>query len=1002
MTAIHETAYPRIRSTVTQKELNTIYTPTEKELLFVSKHTYNSVSKHGFLVLLKVFQRLGYFPSITQIPNQIIRHIAENSGLKRFLPDIRKYDKVGSRWKHKDLIRDYFAIKPFDDSGDEVMARAMHEATRSKNVIADIVNVGIEELVRKNYELPAFTTLVKTSREIRSGVFKNLYATIYNSLGSKNRKSIQRLLKKPVDDSQSLWSTLKQEPKQPTTNTMREFVKHMQWLRSINISAAILEDIPEIKRKHFADEAKTLDLYQINDMKERKRTALVACLINEQATKAINDFAEIYIKRVQSLHNRGGEALEIYRLNHQDQTDKLVVTLEKIVTAWSTEEDQLKAITDIIGTDADTIIQQCKSHMVYSNNNYIPFLPKLFKSQRKNFFDFIELLEIRSTSSDVSLEQSIDFLLENKNSKSEHLSIILNPTKKHESVKDKDLLNISWIPDKWLKHVVGKSNKGKRILQVHRKYFEICLFSCVMQDLKSGDLYIEGSDTYGDYRKQLISWEEYQKEVIAYCERVGFPNLPAEFIQSLYDKFIEKILATDRSFLKNESVFIKNGELVIRKASKKNTADGLDIIEKELSERMPKTNVIDALCDTEHWLNWTSRFKLISGNETKINSPRERYIATTFCYGCNLGPSQTARSMKGIDRKQLAYINKRHIDEDKIQDAVVDVINAYNKYWLPKMWGDGTSSSADGTKWDMYQRNLLSEYHIRYGGWGGIGYYHVSDTYIALFSNFISCGVWEAVYILDGLMKNKSEIRPDTLHADTQGQSSIVFALAYLLGIRLMPRIRGLKKLKFFKPYKDFQADNIGELFNDDINWKLIETHLPDMLRIAISISKGKITPSTILRELGTYSRKNKLYFAFRELGRVVRTQFLLDYISDEELRKTIRAATINSEEWNSFIDWVAFGGQGVINENVRDEQRKIIKYNHLVANLLIFHNVNSMTKALNDMIEEGFEVSEEILADLAPYRTENFNRFGAYDMRFDRAPEPLDDSLYSPVNLVN
>src|SRR6267378_635496 len=76
---------------------------------------------------------------------------------------------------------------------------------------------------------------------------------------------------------------------------------------------------------------------------------------------------------------------------------------------------------------------------------------------------------------------------------------------------------------------------------------------------------------------------------------------------------------------------------------------------------------------------------------------------------------------------------------------------------------------------------------------GGIGYYHVSDTYIALFSSFIACGVWEAVHILDGLLENRSEIRPDTLHADTQGQSETVFGLAYLLAIQLMPRIRNWK-----------------------------------------------------------------------------------------------------------------------------------------------------------------------------------------------------------------
>jgi TnpA family transposase len=79
----------------------------------------------------------------------------------------------------------------------------------------------------------------------------------------------------------------------------------------------------------------------------------------------------------------------------------------------------------------------------------------------------------------------------------------------------------------------------------------------------------------------------------------------------------------------------------------------------------------------------------------------------------------------------------------------------------------------------------------------------VSDTYIALFSHFITCGVWEAVYILDGLLKNRSEIQPDILHADTQGQSTPVFALAYLWGIELMPRIRNWKDLTFFRPHKE-------------------------------------------------------------------------------------------------------------------------------------------------------------------------------------------------------
>ena len=99
--------------------------------------------------------------------------------------------------------------------------------------------------------------------------------------------------------------------------------------------------------------------------------------------------------------------------------------------------------------------------------------------------------------------------------------------------------------------------------------------------------------------------------------------------------------------------------------------------------------------------------------------------------------------MKELSRKQVAWLNLRHITEERLEKAIVQVINAYNKFLLPKYWGTGKHASADGAKWNLYEQNLLSEYHIRYGGYGGIGYYHVSDMYIALFSHFIPCGVYE-------------------------------------------------------------------------------------------------------------------------------------------------------------------------------------------------------------------------------------------------------------------
>jgi TnpA family transposase len=347
-----------------------------------------------------------------------------------------------------------------------------------------------------------------------------------------------------------------------------------------------------------------------------------------------------------------------------------------------------------------------------------------------------------------------------------------------------------------------------------------------------------------------------------------------------------------------------------------------------------------------------------------------------------------------------AFVNQRHITEANLNEAITTVINAYVELPLQRLWGLGKSASADGMKWDLYPQTLMSEYHIRYGGYGGIGYYLVSDNYIALMSRFSTCGSWEGHYILDFLQENKSEVQPGMVHADTQGQSTAIFGLAYLLGIQLMPRIRNWKDQTLFKSDAQVHFEHIDALFTKQVDWDLILTMLPDMLRVAVSIRTGAILPSDILRRLNSSSRKNKLYFGFQELGRVVRTVFLLRYLSNADLRRLIQAATNKSERFNQFVQWVSFGGDSVIAENTRDEQRKFIKYNHLMANLLVFHNLVTLTNAVQRVQADGLKASDEALAALTPYQTEHINRFGHYAVNVSRTPDPLPRDFRKPVGI--
>ena len=405
---------------------------------------------------------------------------------------------------------------------------------------------------------------------------------------------------------------------------------------------------------------------------------------------------------------------------------------------------------------------------------------------------------------------------------------------------------------------------------------------------------------------------------------------------------------------------------------------------------MPERHLLDVLRNVHHWSAYTRHYGPPSGSDNKLSDATRRYLIAVFGYGCNLGPGQTARhAPEAINRHTMRRINAQHVTALKLEAAANDIIEEYIRFGLPQFRGEGKAAIADGTQMDLRENNLLGSRHVRYDGFGGVAYDHISDTYIAVFSNFIACGVWEAVYILDGLQLNASKLQSDTVHADTHGQSEPVFGLTCLLGINLFPRMRNWNDVIFYRPSRQSRYKHIDALFGGVIDWALIEAHYRDMMQVILSIQAGTVLPSMLLRKLGCHNRKNRLSKAFRELGRVVRTHFLLRYISEVEFRQTIRAETTKIESCNAFLDWIGFGGS-VIKSGDPVEQNKQIKYMNLVANAIMLHNVVDLTDIIESLVADGYPITRKHVACLSPNAREHIRRFGGYFLEMEQLPEPL------------
>jgi TnpA family transposase len=983
MASVERTAYSRFKRNPSKESLVGLYTPTFEELNWAQRVTRSANHQFCLLVLLKSFQRLGYFPKLTDVPTTIVNHIRNYCNFYISLP--LKYDENRTMYRHHTLIREYLQVTAWGKQAKHLAVKTAYDAAQTMNNPADIINSTLEILVKERFELPAFSTLDRLVTHVRALVNRQLFQKILNSLTTVDLSLLDGLLTIDPVLYKSYFNKIKLLPRKPTLTQLQGWISHLQWLDSFVDTKKILANIPYTKIQQFAAEAKTLDVSEMKRSSDAKCYTLIVCLLHQTRIQTRDQLIIMLIKRMSKIQQQGKDDLEKLRIQYKEKTAQLISILANVVTTCDEVEDNsevgrsVKSLINNYGTSSQ-ILEDCEKVTACHEDKFHPLLWRYFRPYRSTLFTLAKLLTPKSTSQDQSLINALSFMLEKQ-----HVRSVFLP----------DIIDLSFASAAWQQTVYQKQD-GQ--LQLNRRHFEVCVFVHLAAELKSGDCAIELSSEYADYREQVLSWEQCQSLLEDYCNELNLPNNAEEFVSVLCDRLMDIATTVDSTYSQNSYLFIdKDGKPTLKRLAKNQPSKSATEIENLILDRMPERKIIDILVYVQHYLNWTRHFGPSSGSDPKLDNPKERYILTTFSQGCNLGPYQAARHIKTpTSAHMLSFVNRRHITAKKLDLAIVDIINSYKELSLTKVWGEGNCAAADGTKYDIYEQNLLAEYHIRYGGYGGIAYHHIADNYIALFSHFIPCGVWEAVYIIEGLLKNSSDIKPTSVASDTQGQSTPVFALAHLLGIKLMPRIRNWKDLIFYRPDKKTSFQHIGSIFGQLIDWDLIKTHWQDLMQVVLSIKAGKISSVTLLRKLSNESRKNRLYQAFRELGQVIRTMFLLEYVSNLEMRQQITELTNRMESYNGFSKWLFFGGEGVIAENDPEEQEKRIKYNDLVANAVIFQNVIDISAVLQQLIKEGYKLKVEDVSSISPYLTSHIKRFGDYFIDLSIIPPSLSDAELS------
>lgn len=114
ISSVHETAYPRFKPDLTERELSDVYTPTVARCIFAQGHWKQRIPRFALLVLLKTTQRLGYVAKLSDVPPPVLNHIVEQIGVHNIKKrNLSQYDQSGARQLLLGLYVSGYALNPF-------------------------------------------------------------------------------------------------------------------------------------------------------------------------------------------------------------------------------------------------------------------------------------------------------------------------------------------------------------------------------------------------------------------------------------------------------------------------------------------------------------------------------------------------------------------------------------------------------------------------------------------------------------------------------------------------------------------------------------------------------------------------------------------------------------------------------------------------------------------------------------------------------------------------
>jgi len=546
------------------------------------------------------------------------------------------------------------------------------------------------------------------------------------------------------------------------------------------------------------------------------------------------------------------------------------------------------------------------------------------------------------------------------------------------------------VKDDWQELVLDETQGGR----VNRISYEVCVLTTLREKVRCKEIWVGGAHRFRNPDEDLP--QDFDARRDEYYAALEQPREATLFVEQVRGALESALTAFNTDLPTNTKVKLltsKKGRARISLTPLDEQPEPPNLLKltAALVDHWPMTNLLDILKETELRVHFTECFRSLGAREVlEQDTLQRRLLLCLHGLGTNAGLKRMCSGSSEHHYSDLLYVRRRYITKDHLRMAIAKVCNAIFAIRQAELWGEGTTACAsDSKKFGAWDQNLMTEWHVRYGGPGVMIYYHVERHAVCIYSQLKACSSSEVAAMIEGVLRHDTEMEVEKNYVDTHGQSEVGFAFCYLLGFQLLPRLKNLKKQRLYRPSvgePDSYA-NLQPILTRSINWLVIEQQYDELIKLATALRLGTADAEAILRRFTRSNVQHPTYKALCELGKALKTIFLCDFLRLESLRREIHEGLQVIETWNSANDFILYGKGGEFASNKVEDHELLMLSLHLLQVSLVYVNTLMIQQVLAEPEWQGRLTATDLRA-LTPLKWQHVNPYGTFTLNMqERLP---------------